>query len=211
MMISPTWRRNASPHAAARAASRLDATRIPGAAKAGSRLTTMLVRPASGLPIERKVLRPIMTGLPIVIARKCCMSDLSRHGSALPRPITPFSDTAATRVMFSMRRPPSFTCHARTRCGHPRLLVCTRVKDVDGRVKPGHNGLHRHSGLDMRMRLVTFEREILVAEREKILDRGIDPQRRQRPRLAGELQARLLEMIQIKVRVAERVYESARP
>ena len=63
----------------------------------------------------------------------------------------------------------------------------------------------------MRMRLVTFEREILVAEGEQILDRGIDPQRRQRPRLAGELQARLLEMIQVKVRVAERVYESARP
>ena len=46
-------RRNASPRATASAASRLDATTIPGAAKAGSRLTTMVVRPGSGLPIDR--------------------------------------------------------------------------------------------------------------------------------------------------------------
>ena len=34
----------------------------------------------------------MITGLPMVMARKCRMSDLSRHGNVLPLPITPFSD-----------------------------------------------------------------------------------------------------------------------
>ena len=86
--------------AARRGEGRIEAGRDDdaGRGESGSRLTTMVVRPASGLPIERKVLRPMTTGLPMVTARKCCMSDLSRHGSALSRPITPFSATAATRV-----------------------------------------------------------------------------------------------------------------
>ena len=56
----------------------------------------MLVRPGSGFTeVDSQVLRPITTGLPIVSARKCCMSDFSRHGITPPRPITPFSATAA--------------------------------------------------------------------------------------------------------------------
>ena len=68
---------------------------------------------------------------------------------------------------------------------------------------------HRHLGLDVRMRLVAFEREILVAEGEDVLHRRIEPQRRQRLRRARQLQMRLLEMIEIKMRVAEGVDELA--
>src|SRR5215468_7431550 len=62
----------------------------------------------------------------------------------------------------------------------------------------------------MRVRLVAFEDEILVSQREQVLRRRIDPHGRQRPRLARELQPRLLEMIQIKMRVAERMDEDFR-
>src|SRR5262245_32353668 len=36
---------------------------------------------------------------------------------------------------------------------------------------------HRDLGLDVRMRVVAFEREILVAEREQVGDRRIEPHR----------------------------------
>ena len=45
-------------------------------------------------------------------------------------------------------------------------------------------GLHRDRGFDVRMRIVAFEREILVAQREQVLGVGIYGQLRQRPRLA---------------------------
>src|SRR5271154_7097561 len=61
----------------------------------------------------------------------------------------------------------------------------------------------------MRMRIVTFERKIFVTQREQILGLGIHPQRRQRPRLAGQLQPRLFEMIEIKMRVAKTMDESS--
>ena len=88
------------------------ATTAPAAVNSRSRLTTMVVRPLSGLPIERKVLRPMMTGLPMVSARKCCMSDRSRHGSAFPLPMTPFSATAAMRRMLG-----KVQIVAKPRCG----------------------------------------------------------------------------------------------
>ncbi len=50
-------------------------------------------------------------------------------------------------------------------------------------------------GLDVRVRVVALEREILVAEGEDILHRRIDPHRRQRARRARQLQPRLLEMV----------------
>ena len=52
---------------------------------------------------------------------------------------------------------------------------------------------HRHLGLDVRVRLVAFEREILVAEGEDVLHRRIEPHRRQRARRARQLQPRLLD------------------
>ena len=183
--ISPEPRRNASPRATASAASTLGATTTPGTAKSGSRLTTMLVRPLSGAPIDRKVLRPITTGLPMVTLRKCASSDLSRHGSRPSEPMTSLSATATTRVISDRR------CDLR-REGLPPPLRS-----------------HRHLGLDVRMRLVADEREVLERKREDVGHRRIEPHVRQRARRARQLQPRLLEMIEIEVRVAERVDEFA--
>ena len=44
----------------------------PGARKLVSRVMTILVRPGNGRRSEMKVLRPITTGLPIVIALRRC-------------------------------------------------------------------------------------------------------------------------------------------
>src|ERR1700682_1033679 len=60
-----------------------------------------------------------------------------------------------------------------------------------------------------RMRIVGLERDVGVAEGEEILDRGIEFQRGQAPWLPRELQPRLFEMREIKMRVAERVHEFA--
>ena len=51
----------------------------------------MLVRPTSGrFGRLSQVLRPMITGLPMVTARKMARSVFSRHGSVPSRPITPF-------------------------------------------------------------------------------------------------------------------------
>ena len=47
-------------------------------------------------------------------------------------------------------------------------------------------------------------------KREDVGDRRVELQARQRPRRTRELQARLLQMIEIEVRVAERVNKFAR-
>ena len=59
------------------------------------------------------------------------------------------------------------------------------------------------------MRVVAFEREILVLEVEQVLHRGIDAHRSQFARLARELFARLVEVIKVKVGIAEGVDEIA--
>src|SRR5437870_4706398 len=53
------------------------------------------------------------------------------------------------------------------------------------------------------MRLVALEREILVLELEQLAPRGVEAHAREGPRRAGELRARLLEVIEIQVRIAE--------
>src|SRR5882724_7671315 len=62
----------------------------------------------------------------------------------------------------------------------------------------------------MRMRLIVLEREVLVAEARNIVDLRIQLHRRQRIGFARKLLTRLLQMIQIKMRVAETVDELAR-
>ena len=59
----------------------------------------------------------------------------------------------------------------------------------------------------MRVRVVAFERKILVAEREDVLDVRIDLHDRQWPRRPRQLQPRLFEMVDVEVRVTERVHE----
>src|SRR6266481_5059060 len=68
-------------------------------------------------------------------------------------------------------------------------------------------GSHRDRSPDRRVRIVALEREILVAEAEEILHFGIEPHARQRPRRAQQLLLRLFEMIEVEVRVAQRVHE----
>ena len=57
----------------------------------------------------------------------------------------------------------------------------------------------------MRVRVVTLEFEVLVTEREDVLHVRIDLHHRQGPRRARQLQARLIEVVGIKVGIAERV------
>jgi len=67
----------------------------------------------------------------------------------------------------------------------------------------------RHGRLDVRMRVVAFQHKIFVAQRKQILRFRIHAQRRQGPRLARQLQPRLLEVIEIKMCVTEAVDEGA--
>src|ERR1700692_2703404 len=63
--------------------------------------------------------------------------------------------------------------------------------------------------LDMRVRVVALDGKILEAEREQIGHGPINAQDRQSPRQPGELEARLIEVIEIEVSVAQRVDELA--
>ena len=60
------------------------------------------------------------------------------------------------------------------------------------------------------MRVVALDGDVLEAEIEERAHGRIEPQPRQRPRLAGELQARLFEVVEVEMRVAEGVHEVAR-
>src|SRR5690606_6165586 len=64
----------------------------------------MLSRPGSGLPIPSQVLRPMITGLPMVTSRKYLRSEGMRHGTSPWAPMTPFSATATTREISTAYR-----------------------------------------------------------------------------------------------------------
>ena len=55
--------------------------------------------------------------LTMMMARKCTMSDLCRHGSPLSRPMTPFSASAATRVLGTINDAVDHTATAALICG----------------------------------------------------------------------------------------------
>src|SRR5438093_385863 len=59
------------------------------------------------------------------------------------------------------------------------------------------------------MGVVALQREVLEAERGEVLHLRVEPHARKRPRRALELLARLLEVVQIEVRVAQRRAELA--
>src|SRR5688500_11343545 len=61
---------------------------------------------------------------------------------------------------------------------------------------------HRDRGLDVWVRVVAHEREVLEHELVELAARGLDLHPRQRPRLALELHPRLLEVVEVQVRVA---------
>jgi hypothetical protein len=67
-----------------------------GQSYAAARVSTILVRPGKGLPMDWKVLRPMITGRPMVKARKRLRSVFNRQIRRLLSPMTPLSATAAT-------------------------------------------------------------------------------------------------------------------
>src|SRR2546426_3458645 len=69
---------------------------------------------------------------------------------------------------------------------------------------------HRDLGLDVRVRIVAFEHEILVPEGEKVGDRRIEPHERQPARCARKLEPRLFEVIHIEMGIPEGMDEVAR-
>ena len=64
-------------------------------------------------------------------------------------------------------------------------------------------------GLDARVRVVALDRDVLEVERVDLGHRRVEPERRQRPRLAGQLEPRLLDVVGVEVGVAEGVHEVA--
>src|SRR6266446_6091327 len=70
--------------------------------------------------------------------------------------------------------------------------------------------LDRDRGPDRGVRVVSLEVEILVAEIEDVPYRRVEPHARQRPRRARELLSRLLQMVEVEVRIAEGMHEFAR-
>src|ERR1043165_5875128 len=80
-------------------------------------------------------------------------------------------------------------------------------RDSGGRIVTG--SLHGDGSFDRRMRIVTHQLEILVAEAVDVFHRGIELHLRQRPRLARELEVRLVEVIAVKMQIAKGVHKSA--
>ena len=60
-----------------------------------SRVTTIVVRPGSGRPIESYVFRPMISTWPMVRLLNRCQSSGIRQGMSSPAPITPLRATAA--------------------------------------------------------------------------------------------------------------------
>src|SRR5206468_2394837 len=64
-----------------------------------------------------------------------------------------------------------------------------------------------YRSFDRRMRIVSFQREVFVPEGKQIAHIRVEPHQWQPPRFAFELLARLLEMVEIQMRVSEGVHE----
>ena len=69
--------------------------------------------------------------------------------------------------------------------------------------------LYRHWRFDVRVRVVVLQFEVFKAEIEQVSHFGVEPHLRQGARLAGELEAGLLEVVAVEVGVAEGVDELA--
>src|SRR5262245_57230779 len=118
---------------------------------------------------------------PIVRARKRFRSSGICQGRRLSLRIAPLR-----------AQPPLRAWRGRAAVGSPVTVVS--VAASDGHRRP-----------DQGVRLVALQREVLVAEGEQIGDGGVEPHARQRPRLASELLARLIEVVQIQVRITQGV------
>src|SRR6478735_7016089 len=99
-----------------------------------------------------------------------------------PLPITPLRATAATR----------------TTCLPPGVMrpASCWASYGDGR-------------LDARVRVVALHVDVLELEGVDLTDRRVEPQLGQRPRVAGQLEPRLVEVVEVEVGVTQGVHEVA--
>lgn len=93
-------------------------------------------------------------------------------------------------------------------------MICSNAEDVDPvplaeRLKESQS--NRNGRLNRGMGVVVAESEIFKAEIVNAFHGGIQLHPRQRAEIAGELLAGLLEMILVKMQVAESVDEFAGP
>ena len=73
-----------------------------------------------------------------------------------------------------------------------------------------HRGaLYRYRRLDVFVKPIFAQLEVLETEPEQIVDFRIEPHPRQRIRFTPELQARLRQVVGIQVRITERMHEIA--
>src|SRR5574337_1033406 len=106
------------------------------------------------------------------------------------------------------RAPPDDWNLSRPRQFRPRRrTVVPHGKAPGARARPP--SLHRNDRLDRRVRIVTLDGDVLVAEVEHRAYRRIELQPRQRPRFATQLQARLLDMVVVQVRITQGMHEIA--
>ena len=84
--------------------SRARITSSASADQSGRRVTTTVVRPGNGRPIDSYVRRPITSTWPMVSALKRRRSSGRCHGSPPSTPITPLRATAATMVTVTTRQ-----------------------------------------------------------------------------------------------------------
>ena len=74
---------------------------------------------------------------------------------------------------------------------------------------PGPTWLHAHLAFDMGVWVVALQLEVLIVEVEDALHLGVEAHGRQRPRVARELEAALVQVVVVYVGVAESVDEVA--
>src|SRR6185295_3123338 len=85
------------------------------------------------------------------------------------------------------------------------LAATTAAAKIASRI-----GLNRHGRGDVRVRVVILEYEVLGLVIEQTLTTVLDDQMRERSRLAGQLEPRLLEVVQVEMAVSAGPHEHSR-
>src|SRR5512138_1257529 len=170
---------------------------------------TILVRPGKGRPSDSKVLRPIRMGWLSVSALKCARSSGRRQGRRFSMPMTRFFASAAMTLMRGLCWVMNGLCPSIVRQAHDQGGRWSNTCGYLPAHLPLATHLNSHRRLDRRVRVVALEREILVAEAKDVRHVRVELHRRQGPRRAGKLLARLVEVVEVEMRIAQRVNEVA--
>src|SRR5512146_19768 len=134
------------------------------------------------------------TGWPSVRALKRLRSAGRCQGMVLSLPMTRFAASAAMRQMQAV-------------AGDGGAQRCAGLAGSITVVRFAASDSDRR--LDRRMRLVALETEILVAKAENVFYRRVEMHQRQWPRRARKLLARLIQVIEVQMRVTQRMHELA--